>query len=219
MIDALKLLMSHGLSGYLIIGVGVACLVISFERLYYLFIASAFDSTASLKQAKEAIMKRKYSQAIQICSQQSKNPELLVLKEGLVAVESGREAMRSALTGAVLDVSKKAEIRLSFLSLIASSATLLGLFGTIMGLMKTFEAIAGADATEKGRMLGLGISEAMHSTAAGVIVGVFAMAIHTICIAKSDSLSGKVQKVALDLMNWVESSERSQSGLGARQIG
>lgn len=209
MIDGLRLLLSHGFSGYLIVITGLACLVISAERLYYLFVAASFSSEASLEQAKAQIMKRKYSTALQICNQQLDNPELKVLREGLIAVENGREAMRSALTGAVMDVAKAAENRLSFLSLIASSATLLGLFGTIMGLIKTFEAIAGADPTEKARMLGLGISEAMHSTAAGVIVGVVAMVIHTICIAKADALSGKAQKVALNFMNWVEYSERS----------
>ena len=209
MIDSIKILMSHGLSGYLIIGAGIFCLIISAERLRYLFFEVAFESSESLKAAKDAIFKRKYSEAFQLCSQQANNPELKVLKEGLLAVENGREAMRSALTGAVLEVSRDCEKRLSFLALVASSATLLGLFGTIMGLIKTFSAIAGADPAAKARLLGSGISEAMYSTAAGVIVGVFAMVIHTICVAKADSINGKAQKVALDLSNWVEFSERS----------
>lgn len=209
MIDGLKLLISHGLSGYLIVVAGLLCVAISLERLYYLMVSVSFDSSEAISTAKEAVLKRQYSRALQLCGRQEKNPELVVLKEGLVAVENGREAMRTALTSAVLGVSKDCEKRLSFLSLIASSATLLGLFGTIMGLIKTFQAIAGADPTEKARMLGLGISEAMYSTAAGVIVGVAAMVVHTICVSKADAITGKVQKVALDFMNWIEISERS----------
>ncbi|MGZ3723354.1 MAG: MotA/TolQ/ExbB proton channel family protein, partial [Bdellovibrionales bacterium] len=128
MIESIKILMSHGMSGYLIIGAGIFCLIISIERLRYLFFEAAFESSATVSAAKESVLKRKYSEAFQLCSQQAGNPELKVLKEGLLAVENGREAMRSALTGAVLEVSRDCEKRLSFLALIASSATLLGLF-------------------------------------------------------------------------------------------
>ena len=209
MLDGIKILLSHGLSGYLILGAGIFCLVVAADRIRYLFFEAAYESTETLKAAKESVLKRKYSTAFQLCNQEPNNPELKVLKEGLLAVENGREAMKSALSGAVMEVSRDCEKRLSFLSLVASSATLLGLFGTIMGLIKTFGAIAGADPAAKAKLLGMGISEAMYSTAAGVIVGVFAMVIHTICVSKADSITGKVQKVALDFSNWVEFSERS----------
>ncbi len=209
MFEGLLLLMSHGISGYLIIITGIFCLLISAERIYVLFFTKSFDSRQAVASIKQAVLSGNYSQALQICSQQENNPELKAIKEGLISVENGREAMRSALGSTVLEVSKSCEHRLSFLSLIASSATLLGLFGTIMGLITTFKAIAGADPTTKARMLGLGISEAMYSTAAGVIVGVLAMAVHTICTSKVDTIVGKVQKVCLDLMNWIEYSERS----------
>lgn len=209
MLHAIQLLASHGLSGYLIIATGLFCVAISIERLFYLYVSQAFDASGSIAMVKDLVLRRNFSQALQICNQQKSSPELRVLKEGLLALENGREAIRSALGGAVLEVSKTCEKRVPFLSLVASAATLIGLFGTIMGLIRTFEAIAGSDPAEKARLLGLGISEAMHSTAAGVVVGVAAMVAHTLCVSKADAIVGKSQKAALDLSKWIEQSERT----------
>ena len=57
-------------------------------------------------------------------------------------------------------------------------------------------------------MLGLGISEAMYATAAGLFVGITAMVVHTICVAKSESIVGDVQDAGLKLITWIEQSER-----------
>jgi biopolymer transport protein ExbB len=98
---------------------------------------------------------------------------------------------------------------MQYLALIANVATLLGLFGTITGLIKTFNAIANADAAQKAQLLGIGISEAMYSTAAGLIVGIAAMVVHTICVSKSDSIVGKAQDVGYKVITWIEQSERA----------
>ncbi len=209
MIDGIKLLLSHGASGYLIIITGIFCVIISLDRLYYLYFKVAFDAKAALGLVQKEVLSRNYSKALQICNSNTENPELCVIHAGLLAVENGREAMGSAISAAVLDVSRGCETRLSFLSLIASSATLLGLFGTIMGLITTFDAIANADPSTKGQLLGMGISQAMYSTAAGVIVGVAAMVVHTICISKTDMIVGKAQNAALSMVKWIEQSERS----------
>ncbi len=206
--EMMKQLLAHGFSGYLIIGVGLACILISVDRLFYLYSSVVLNVDRKLVAVKKAITTRNYSSALQICGNDSNSPELVVIRDGIMSLENGREAIQSALTSAVLSVSKDCEKRLPYLSLIASSATLLGLFGTIMGLMTTFRGIAGADPAEKGRLLGLGISEAMNSTAAGVIVGVAAMAVHTICISRSDLILGKAQHAALQFVRWIEQAER-----------
>jgi biopolymer transport protein ExbB/TolQ len=116
--------------------------------------------------------------------------------------------MKSALGGAVLEVSHKCEARVGYLALIANVATLLGLLGTISGLIKTFASIANADPAEKARMLGIGISEAMYATAAGLCVGIAAMVIHTLCVSKGESIVGDAQDTGLKMVTWIEQSER-----------
>lgn len=211
MLSALKILMSHGLSGYLILFTGFMCIMISLERMYYLYIKMSFNGKSELEALSKEILSRNYNKALQICNLSPNNPELKVIRDGLMSLESGREAMNSAISAAVLEVSKGLDQRLAYLSLIASSATLLGLFGTIMGLISTFAAIANADPSNKARLLGLGISEAMYSTAAGVIVGIVAMVVHTLCTSQADHILGKTQNAALTVIKWIEQSERTDA--------
>lgn len=206
--EMINVLLSHGLSGYAIVITAIGLIAISADRLNYLYLQIVYSVEIELQLIKKEILGRKYNEALQICNRQPLSPELNVIKEGLLSLDSGREAMNSALTSAVLRVNRDCENRVSFLSLIASAATLIGLFGTIMGLMVTFKGLGGANPEEKAKLLGLGISEAMNSTAAGVIVGVIAMVIHTICISRTDSVVAKSQDAALQLVKWVEQAER-----------
>jgi biopolymer transport protein ExbB len=204
---------SGGIAAWLILLTGVFLVMIGFERIMYLYFTVSFDSGNVVQKIRELVLARKYTQAIQVCNQQTENPELLIIKSGILAAENGREAMKSALTSAVLDVSQRCDRRLSFISLVASAATLLGLFGTITGLIRTFTAMANADAGEKARMLGAGISEAMYSTAGGLIIGIAAMVCHTICVSKADGIIARGRQAAMNLVAWIEQSERGGSNV------
>jgi biopolymer transport protein ExbB len=209
--NGLKILLEQGGPAvWLIFLSGISLLVIGTERLVTLFLRMSFNTDGPIESIRSYILGKKYTEAIQICNSQSGAPDISVVKAGLLAVENGREAMRSALGGAVLEVSHKCESRLQYISLIANVATLLGLLGTITGLIKTFAAIANADAAEKAKMLGLGISEAMYATATGLCVGIAAMVVHTMCVSKADAIVGNAQDTGLKLITWVEQSERAK---------
>jgi len=206
----LEVLINHGgvgsklifLSGFLLIALGS-------ERLLALFFGLSFNTKAAIEQIRTAILSRRYTDAIQVCNAKAAAPDLRVVKEALMAAENGREAMRSSLGAALLEVTHQCEARLSYIALLANVATLLGLFGTITGLIKTFAAMANADASEKAKLLGMGISEAMYSTAAGLVVGIAAMVVHTMCTSKSDSIVGQAQDVGFKVNTWIEQSERN----------
>ena len=211
LMEVLKILIEKGgVATYAIIVSGVVLVVLSYERLSFLYLKFAYHSNDALNQVKQAVLKRDYTKAIQICNANEKAPELNVLKAGLLAVEHGREAIRSALGGALLEVSKKVERRVPLVALIAAVSTLLGLLGTISGLIKTFASLAITDASQKGTVLGLGISEAMYATASGLLVGIIAMVVHTLCTSKGDDIVGQSQSTAYNLITWIEESERSK---------
>ena len=208
--EAINILLTQGgLTAYAIIVAGFLMIIMAIDRGLVLFFGMSFNVRSSLESIRSHILQKRYTDAIQVCNSQPNAPEIGVVKAGLIAVENGREAMKSALGGAVLDVTHRSEARIGYLALIANVATLLGLLGTISGLIKTFASIANADPAEKARMLGLGISEAMYCTAAGLLVGISAMVLHTICTTKSDSIVGKSQDAGLKLITWIEQSERS----------
>lgn len=197
-----------GFTAYLLVVAGISLLVLAFERLSYLYFRLQPMSEAMGQQLQSLIQGRKYMEALQICNQAKNIPQTQVIKAGLLAVESGREAMKSSLGSAVVEITKECEKRIAFISLIASAATLLGLLGTISGLIKTFTAIAAADPTKKAELLGLGISEAMIATAAGLVIGISAMVVYTFCVTKTDSLISLAKKSGYDLVSTVERAER-----------
>ena len=207
--SALDTLINHGgFAAYLIFTAGLVLTVLGIERLTVLFFGMSYNVKGSIVTIRSLILDKRYTDAIQICDKRPNSPEMSVIKSGLVAVENGREAMKSALGGAVLEVSHKCDARVGYLALIANVATLLGLLGTISGLIKTFASIANADPAEKAKMLGLGISEAMYATAAGLGVGITAMVVHTLCVSKGESIIGDAQDIGLKVITWIEQSER-----------
>lgn len=202
------LLKEGGVTAWVILLAGVLLIVVVVERVYFLFYKYSVDAEHALARLRESILKKSYTEALQICNSVNDSPELGVAKMGLLAAEHGREAMRSALGGAILEVTKNCEKRISIIALIAGISTLLGLLGTISGLIKTFQALAQADPSKKGEILGIGISEAMYATAAGLILGISAMVVHSICVSKGEEIVGQAQDLSYKLVTWVEQSER-----------
>ncbi len=208
----LELLLKHGgVTGWVIILLGILLVVVAMERVYFLFFKYSMDVEQALNKVRNFVLKKSYTEAIQVCNSISDSPELNVVKVGILSAEHGREAMKSALGGAILEVSKNCEKRISLIALIAGVSTLLGLLGTISGLIKTFSALAQADASQKAELLGLGISEAMYATAAGLILGISAMAIHSLCSSKGDEIIGNARDLMYKIVAWVEQSERGST--------
>jgi biopolymer transport protein ExbB len=212
----LFLLKEGGIPTLLIIISGVALVVLGLERIYTLFLRYRVSSDKMIEVLRTQILARNYNDAIQACNSESSSPDLNVVKYALQAAENGREAMKSALGGALLEVNHKCEARLSYLALIANIATLLGLLGTISGLIKTFASMANADPSQKAQLLGLGISEAMYATATGLAVGIAAMVVHTVCTNKADAIVGHSQDLGFKVITWVEQSERTTSVQSAK---
>lgn len=202
------LLKDGGITAWIILLAGIILVVVAVERAYVLYFKYSLDVEQAIHKIQSFILKKSYMDAIQICNTVTDSPELNVAKSGLLAAEHGREAMRSALGGAVLEVTKKCERRVSLIALIAGVSTLLGLLGTISGLIKTFQALAEADPSKKGEILGLGISEAMYATAAGLVLGITAMVVHSLCVSKGEEIVNNAQDLGYKLVTWVEQSER-----------
>ncbi|MEK6773861.1 MAG: MotA/TolQ/ExbB proton channel family protein [Bdellovibrionota bacterium] len=202
-----KFVETGGFTSYLLIGTALVLVVVSISRLYYLYFILRPAGEIALQNLGKQVLKKEYTAAIQVCNSTSNVPEFEVIKSGLLAVDSGREAMKSSLGAAIVEIMKNCEKNIQLISLIASVATLLGLLGTISGMIKTFAAIA-AEPTNKAEMLGLGISEAMNATATGLVIGISAMVVHTLCTQKIDQIIGQAKKTGYNLITMIEQSER-----------
>lgn len=203
-----KFINQGGFTAYLLIIAGIVLVIVAISKLYYLYVVLKPAGDQALLNLSKQVLKKEYTAAIQACNSSNNVPEFQVIKAGLMAADSGREAMRSSLGAATVEIMKNCEKNIQIIALIASVATLLGLLGTISGLMKTFAAIA-ADPTKKAELLGIGISEAMYATAAGLVIGISAMVVHTLCTQKIDQLVGLARKAGYNLITQIEQSERN----------
>ena len=93
--------------------------------------------------------------------------------------------------------------RLNYLSLFANIATLLGLLGTISGLQLSFSSLASVEATKKAAMLASGISQAMITTAFGLIVAVPCMVLYTFLSNKQTKLTKDLDEATVKLLNYL----------------
>ena len=88
----------------------------------------------------------------------------------------------------------KLEKRTPYLSMIANVATLLGLLGTILGLINSFSAVAHADAADKAALLSAGISLAMNTTAFGIIAAIPCMVAYSYLVEKTNELVDEINE-------------------------
>ena len=97
---------------------------------------------------------------------------------------------------------------------VANVATLLGLLGTIIGLIAAFTAVADAAPTEKASMLSASISIAMNTTAFGLMVAIPLLLIHAVMQTKTSELVDNLEIVTVRLSNLIagdEVAERDKS--------
>ena len=90
----------------------------------------------------------------------------------VVAASAGRQEIEGSIQEFVLEVIPNLEKRTPYLPILANVATLLGLLGTIIGLIASFQSIAVADPSQKAALIAQGISVAMNTTAFGLIVAI-----------------------------------------------
>lgn len=113
-----------------------------------------------------------------------------MLSEGLVAMKAtnDRDEIETAIEDSMMETIPQLEKRTHYLSMFANIATLLGLLGTIIGLIKAFTAVAAVDPALKGEILSTSISVAMNTTAFGLMTAIPLILIYTILQAKTTEI-------------------------------
>lgn len=122
------------------------------------------------KTRKELIVNRSVKNAIKVC-ETYRGPVPSILKAGLLKYGQPREDVERTIENAALYEMGRLERNLVWLASIANVAPLLGFFGTVVGMIKSFEALAEAGLSNPG-LVAAGISEALITTAAGLFVAI-----------------------------------------------
>lgn len=126
-----------------------------------------------------------------------------ILGYGLQRTQSARQRdeIETAMEEGLMEVLPRLERRTHYLAIFANIATLLGLLGTIIGLIQAFTAVAGADPAQKADMLSASISVAMNTTAFGLMVAIPLLLVHAVLQTKTTELVDSLEMSAVKFLN------------------
>ena len=126
---------------------------------------------------------------------------------GLRDYQRGPDAVQDLLTGAETRERLRYQRRLSFLATVGSNAPFIGLFGTVLGIIKAFKDLAGNMADASGTVMA-GISEALVATAVGLLVAIPAVIAYNLFVGKVKSVSANAELLSRTLLSHLKSGER-----------
>ncbi len=150
------------------------------------------------------ILRGDIRQAIAFCDSRP-TPLTNTLKAGLVQVMNRRpdEEIQVAMDASVLRETPRLEGWVSFLAVFGNIGVLVGLMGTIVGLIRSFGAVAEADNATKAQLLSQGISEALNCTAFGLLVAICAVIAYGFFQIRISRAINDMQESSMTLMNLV----------------
>ncbi len=112
-----------------------------------------------------------------------------------------REDIEIAMEESMMEIVPRLEKRTPYVALSSSIATLLGLLGTIMGLIQAFTAVANANPAEKADLLSASISVAMNTTAFGLMVAIPLLITHAILTSKTGDIVDSLEMATVKALN------------------
>jgi biopolymer transport protein ExbB/TolQ len=182
-------------------------LAIAVERWLYLTMTTA-NNQSLWNKVTPYLKQGNFSGAMQVTGK-SKAAIAQIMTYGLNRVRSARrrEDVEQAMEESLMEVMPKLEKRTHYLATFANIATLLGLLGTIIGLINAFTAVSNANPAEKADMLSASISVAMNTTAFGLMVAIPLLLVHTVLQTKTTSIIDSLEMASVKFLNAI--TERS----------
>ena len=121
-----------------------------------------------------------------------------------------RQDIEIAMEEGMMEIIPQLEKRTPYVVLASSIATLLGLLGTIMGLIQAFTAVANANPAEKADLLSASISVAMNTTAFGLMVAIPLLITSTVLTAKTGAIIDSLEMASVKALNVISAKARLQ---------
>ena len=122
-----------------------------------------------------------------------------------------REDIEIAMEEGMMEIIPQLEKRTPYVALASSIATLLGLLGTIMGLIQAFTAVANANPAEKADLLSASISVAMNTTAFGLMVAIPLLITNSVLTAKTGEIIDSLEMASVKALNVFSSRAKRQA--------
>ena len=173
------------------------------ERGFYLFVKCGTGSSAFMAVISKYLKAGDYNKAIKYSSAKS-----TPLAAGVTAILKNRgqssKQVQKAVDEVFLTESPKVTKNIQLISVLANMATMMGLLGTIFGLMMAFDAIANVPAAQRAQALATGISVAMSTTLFGLMAAIPGVLFQGILAAKSDAVIEELDEKTTKLINLID---------------
>ena len=198
-----------GIPSYMVVVVAIIAAAIATERWIRIQFQYAVNSRAFMAKLKKYILSDNIDRAISLCNSKSQALLPKVLKAGLTRAKDSVADIQNAIDEAVLEVMPKLEARALYLPTLANLATLIGLFGTILGLILAFRGAGEAvDAVQRQAFLQRSIAVAMHTTALGIFVAIPTLFVNAVLQSKINSIISDIDQYSVKLINLLSASQK-----------
>lgn len=164
-----------GFAGLIVLSLGAMAVFIIIERYKRLNIDLKEDGGDFIDSIKRSILNDEIGKAITLCDASKSIPASKVVKAVLERSNRDEASMINAASLSMGQVESDLSKRMDYLPAIANISTLVGLFGTITGLIMSFASLSESDAINKQEALSAGISHAMSATALGIGIAIPAL--------------------------------------------
>jgi len=204
-----------GFSSFLVVIVAIMATAIAIERWVRIQFQYSVNSRAFMAKLKKYVLSDNIDRAISLCNSRSQALLPRVLKSGLTRAKDSVQDIQNAIDEATLEVLPKLEARALYLPTLANLATLLGLFGTIVGLIMAFRGGNALDAVSRQAMLQQSIAIAMHTTALGIFVAIPTLFVHSVLQSKINSIISDIDQYSVKLINLLSAAQKSGKSGGS----
>lgn len=188
MMAVLHFIKEAGFFGILIILTGFVSVYFIYERIKVLYFDYGMDVSDFANRIQASIASKKVDEAILLSAQLEKKPMARAFKTILEKADRDDETIFQAHDNAMSEVIPLYSKKLHYLSMLANVATMIGLLGTISGLISSFKAVASADAALKQQLLSSGIAESLNTTLLGLVVAIPSMVFFSILSSRQNQL-------------------------------
>lgn len=182
----------------------VFALAIIIERMWYLR-KIKIDTRQFLNRILDKMKRHQIKEALEICEMR-KNPISQILKAGILKYDRGRQHIKQAIEDAALYEEPHLEKNMTALATIAHISPLLGLLGTVVGLVRCFQVIQAKSTllapVSPGDLAG-GIWEALLTTVAGLVIAIPAFVAYNYLVSRVNNFMLEMEKASTELVNFL----------------
>lgn len=193
------IIQTGGVTMFVLLSCSVLSLAVIFERLIYYRKRSRVKRTDLMQDIRQDLSKNQTAKAVETC-RKTDTPFSKVALSGLLLAGHHEKAISEAMEREITIETIKLERYTAIVGTIGSTAVYIGLFGTVLGIIRAFRDISSAGAGGINVVI-QGISEALVSTAAGLLVAIPAVITYNFFIRRIDNFVADMELCASELMD------------------